>query len=142
MRYAGVGPRAAAVIVDGLIAGIGFMILVGVVSGQTYDTGDTKGVSLHGAAFLIWIVLALGYWIVLEAIWGTTVGKRVMNLRVLTRDGAPISWGQSVVRNVLRLVDGLPYVIPYLVGALVAMADDEKQRLGDRPAKTFVVYRD
>jgi len=44
--------------------------------------------------------------------------------------------GASVVRNVLRLVDGLSF---YLVGALFALASSRGQRLGDRAAHTLVV---
>jgi hypothetical protein len=32
-------------------------------------------------------------------------------------------------------------VIPYLVGALTMWSDKERQRLGDRPARTIVTYR-
>jgi uncharacterized RDD family membrane protein YckC len=46
--------------------------------------------------------------------------------------------GASVVRNVLRLVDGLFF---YLVGALFALASSRGQRLGDRAAHTLVVRR-
>jgi uncharacterized RDD family membrane protein YckC len=39
----------------------------------------------------------------------------------------------------MRLVDSFPFVIPYLLGFVVALTDDEKRRLGDRVAGTLVV---
>ncbi len=47
--------------------------------------------------------------------------------------------GQSLVRNLARLIDALPYVIPYLVGAVVVSGSSTRQRLGDRWAKTVVI---
>src|SRR6202040_1016777 len=57
-----------------------------------------------------------------------------------------ISFGQSAVRNVLRVADGLPLLIPdvvpvmYGVGFLVAAFNLEQRRLGDLAAGTLVVH--
>ncbi len=141
-RLAGVGSRAAAVLVDGALVFVGLGLVVGSISGQTYSGGGSHGFRLHGGASVAWLLLAYLYWIVLEAVWGTTVGKRLLNLRVVDEAGGAISWGQSAGRNLLRLVDGFPYVLPYLVGGVLAVGDDRKRRLGDRAAHTLVVYRD
>jgi uncharacterized RDD family membrane protein YckC len=36
-------------------------------------------------------------------------------------------------------VDGIPFVVPYLLGFVVAQADDDRRRIGDRVAGTRVV---
>lgn len=142
MRYAGIGPRAAAVVIDGLITGIVIGGIVGVAFGQTYSGHHRAGFNLHGWGLVTYLVLAFGYWIVLEATWGSTLGKRALNLRVVRADGGAISWGQSTGRNLMRIVDAFPYLLPYLVAVIVVAGDDEKRRLGDRVASTRVVYRD
>src|ERR1700674_1249729 len=39
---------------------------------------------------------------------GATLGKLATNLRVVREnDGGPIDWSASIIRNVLRLIDGL-----------------------------------
>ena len=41
----------------------------------------------------------LVYWaypIVCEALWGRTLGKRALGLRVLARDGAPVGWMAAI----------------------------------------------
>lgn len=49
-----------------------------------------------------------------------------------------MGFGAAVIRNVLRVVDGLFF---YLVGALFALTSPRGQRLGDRAAHTLVVRR-
>jgi uncharacterized RDD family membrane protein YckC len=141
-RTAGIAVRAAAVIVDGILI---FVLLGGAIaglSGQTSNTGGTIGFHLHGAPALLWLVLSFGYWIGCESVFGMTLGKRLFSIRVERADGARPSIGQSIARNLLRIVDGFPYIVPYLIGFVVAMASSERQRVGDRAAGTRVVRRD
>ena len=67
-----------------------------------------------------------------------SLGKMALGLRVIRTDGAPISWTESIIRNLLRIIDGL---FVYLVGAILIWTSPLKQRLGDRVAKTVVVRR-
>jgi uncharacterized RDD family membrane protein YckC len=52
-------------------------------------------------------------------------------------DGSVFDWSGALIRNVLRLVDGLPFL--YLVGIITIAASKKKQRLGDMAAGTLVV---
>jgi len=74
----------------------------------------------------------------LEATQGATLGKRILGLRVVKIDGSPIGWSESIIRNLLRIIDGL---FAYLVGAILIWTSPQRQRLGDRVAKTVVVRR-
>jgi uncharacterized RDD family membrane protein YckC len=129
------------VVVDGVIVFVGFGVVIAFAAGQTHHSGGSYFFKLHGGAAWIWIAASWGYWIVLERLWGTTVGKRLFGLRVTSANGEPLSWGQSFGRNLMRLVDSIPFVIPYLLGFLAAVTDGEKRRLGDRAAGTRVVTR-
>jgi uncharacterized RDD family membrane protein YckC len=130
--------RATAVIVDGLITFIGLGTLVAVLAGQTHSGNGGVGFNLHGWAAIIWLVLALCYWIACERLWGATIGKRLFSITVEGRDGGPPTWRDATIRNLLRLIDGFPYALPYLLGFLVAKTDQDRRRIGDRAAGTRV----
>lgn len=85
---------------------------------------------------VIWLV----YFIGLEALFGATVGKGTLGLRVTDLTGARAGFWAIVLRNVARLVDSLPVLC--LVGGSVAVFSSRRQRLGDHLARTVVVRRD
>lgn len=77
------------------------------------------------------------YFIVAEGLFGSTVGKRAVHIRVVGADGTPIGFRQAVVRNLLRLVDGLPAL--NILGVVLILRSPEGARFGDRVAGTRVV---
>ncbi|MFN0105269.1 MAG: RDD family protein [Bryobacteraceae bacterium] len=92
----------------------------------------------QGLATLLYFAVSLLYSILAEWLWqGQTVGKRLLGIRVMDRDGLPIHVSQIVVRNLLRPVDMLPAF--YLLGGLVALGSQYGQRIGDLAANTVVV---
>ena len=91
----------------------------------------------------IWMILLfLAQWLypVLFEVLGSgqTLGKRVLRLRVLMADGLPVSWEASLLRNLLRVVDGLPGA--YTVGLAATLLSRDFQRVGDLVAGTLVVH--
>ncbi|MBI1753156.1 MAG: RDD family protein [Acidobacteria bacterium] len=95
--------------------------------------------------------LGLGLWLILAffAQWlypvffevlggGRTLGKRWVGLRVLMTDGRPVGWSPSLIRNLLRVVDGLPGA--YTVGLISVLLTRDFQRIGDIVAGTLVVH--
>jgi uncharacterized RDD family membrane protein YckC len=130
----GVALRAVAAIVDTVLLGAVGYFLATVSGGITAD-----GFELKGGPFFLWLIMAMAYFIVMEAMIGATLGKLLVGLRVVALGtGEPIDWQASTVRNVLRLIDGLFF---YLVGAIVIWLSAKKQRLGDRVAGTVVARR-
>jgi uncharacterized RDD family membrane protein YckC len=133
-ELAGVASRALAWGID--LLAMASLISVAAVS------GSVSGLVLAGFAKALYFVLAFaiqwGYGATLEWRWhGQTLGKRVVGLRVLSFHGTPITFGQAVVRNLLRIVDILP--LGYLVGGMSALCDRCARRLGDIAADTVVV---
>lgn len=124
LQYVSVGPRFLAVLIDGLIVGVVFSLLSFLFRGAPGAVGGFAG------------LLTILYFIVLEATRGATLGKMALGLRVVKLDGSPISWQESIIRNLLRVVDGL---FAYLVGAILVWTSPLRQRLGDRVAGTVVV---
>ncbi len=125
MAYVGVGRRFLALLIDGIIIGA----IVGIVEALLIRVSPALAGTLGS---LIGIVYLFG----LEATQGATLGKRLLGLRVVRMDGSPIGWSESIIRNLLRIVDGL---FGYLVGAIIIWNSPLKQRLGDKLANTVVV---
>ena len=126
LQYVGVGLRFLALLIDALIIGA----LGGLLSFLFRDAPGLSGSLIA--------IITLAYLIVMEATQGATLGKMALGLRVVKTDGSPISWSESLIRNLLRIVDGL---FGYLVGAILIWNSPLKQRLGDRVAHTVVVRR-
>jgi uncharacterized RDD family membrane protein YckC len=98
------------------------------------------GADWAGALAVVFsFLVSMAYGILLEWRWrGQTLGKRVMQLRVIDARGLRLEFTQVAVRNLLRAVDMLPVL--YLVGGTVALASRKCQRLGDLGAGTIVVH--
>ena len=69
---------------------------------------------------------------------GSTPGKRLAGIRVVTRDGAAPGAGALLLRNVFRLVDSLP--VAYGLGLMLVAVTREHVRCGDMAAGTVLVY--
>jgi len=134
-QVAGLGTRAIAQILDLLIlAGILLALLFAVLAvGQT---------SMEVVAYLLAViggfVVVFGYFWACEAFWsGQTVGKKVFRLRAVGDRGEPMTFVQAGIRNIVRIVDFLPYA--YGVGLVVLFINGKGKRLGDLAAGTVVV---
>jgi uncharacterized RDD family membrane protein YckC len=87
---------------------------------------------------LAYFVISLVYMMVAEWLWrGQTVGKRLMRLRVVDAAGLRLEPSQVIVRNLMRLIDGLPAL--YLLGGITCLVSRHRQRLGDLAAGTVVI---
>jgi len=84
-------------------------------------------------------ILYYAYFAIFEATWsGQTPGKRVVGLRVIAISGRPLGVFEAILRNLLRLVDQMPFI--YAVGILSVFLTERNQRLGDLAAGTVVVH--
>jgi uncharacterized RDD family membrane protein YckC len=70
---------------------------------------------------------------------GQTLGKRLLNVRVIKKDGRQIGYVESVIRNFVERFESLFYYIP---GLIVIAASEDNQRLGDHAVGTIVVNAD
>ncbi|AKS41575.1 RDD family protein [Wenzhouxiangella marina] len=87
---------------------------------------------------LAWFLINWWYPVLFEVLsHGATPGKRVARLKVMMQDGTPISWGASIVRNLVRQVDFLPLF--YTTGLIAMLSNARFQRLGDLAAGTVVI---
>ncbi|BDC49913.1 hypothetical protein F183_A22290 [Bryobacterales bacterium F-183] len=95
------------------------------------DTAQAVEVLLY---FLVMVLYAILCELLLN---GQTLGKRIFKLRVVDASGLRLEPSQVIIRNLLRLVDGLPMF--YLLGGITCLLNTRMQRLGDIAASTVVV---
>lgn len=131
LRPAGVGVRILAFAVDFLIKLVVIFIL-SIVLGMIGGLGS-------GIALILFFLLQWFYPVYFE-VWrdGRTPGKRRMQIRVVNDDGTPVTFAASLIRNLLRVVDFLPFL--YVAGIVASVFSKKFQRLGDMAAGTLVVY--
>lgn len=128
---AGPVPRALAWLIDSAVR-FSLLFVVGIVAAMLNRVG-------MGVYLIAYFVIFWGYPILFEVLWdGQTLGKRAMSLRVISDDGAPVGWLASIVRNLLRTVDFLPF--GYATGLVAGFFDPWGRRLGDMVARTMVIH--
>ncbi len=143
---AGIGSRFLAVLIDSLIQGAVVLILGLILVGVGFGLGGAG--LLRSPAASVWIVAILifvyfllmyGYFALFESIWnGQTPGKRLTHIRVIKDSGQPITPIDAVGRNLLRIVDQLPFA--YGIGVVCAWISPQSKRIGDYVAGTVVVH--
>jgi len=158
-ELAGLGSRMAAVVVDhllilGLLLGIWGAVFVIGLFGCIFTGGLLlllAGGPMLAAALLGSFAVYFGYFVY----WdrrnnGQTPGKRLFDLRVIDDRGMNMDLFQSIIRNLLRVLDMAPFlfVVPgvdfvsvglYGVGGLAALLHPQHKRLGDWAGGTLVV---
>lgn len=140
-RYQGVAIRFVALLIDGIIVGIIARILIALFapSAITFDV-SARTFSISPAYYVVLAIIFLLYFTLLLGRFGQTVGMMAVKIKVIRdADGGQISYGAALVRTILLLVDECPWVIPYLLGAILIWTSDKKQRVGDRVVHTVVV---
>jgi uncharacterized RDD family membrane protein YckC len=135
-QVAGLGTRAIAQLLDLLIVtGLLVAVFFFAFGATTVTNSDTLGnlISIIGSFMVIF-----GYFWISEALWsGQTLGKKAFRLRAVGDRGEPLTFVQAGIRNVVRIVDFLPY--GYGVGMVVLFVNGKGKRLGDLAAGTIVV---
>jgi uncharacterized RDD family membrane protein YckC len=142
---AGIGSRFLAALVDTLIILLiqvaVQLSLIAVLNAATGLSLDSDAATLTWAAAIFGLVafaLLWGYYIFFELAWnGQSPGKRLAGLRVIRTDGTPITLSETLIRNLVRLIDFLP--IAYGIGVVAMFIDSRSRRLGDLAAGTLVV---
>ncbi len=137
-QKAGIGSRFYAALLDTLL--LVLIMLVGTYVNIRFITelGDVLGKWLGAVGGIVIFAMFWGYYMVFEITTnGQSPGKLVLGLRVIKEGGYPISFADSAIRNLVRLVDFLPFC--YGTGLLVMLINKNWQRLGDLAAGTLVV---
>jgi uncharacterized RDD family membrane protein YckC len=129
---AGLGSRFLARMLDSVIQfAIIFALVVGIFSFSVPG-------SVRAAGFVLLFLVMFAYDVPFEVLNnGRTVGKAAAGIRVVERNGEPVGFIPSAIRNIMRIVDFLP--VFYVVGSVAIVSSHDDQRLGDMAAGTLVV---
>ena len=171
-ELAGIGSRFLANLLDSFLQTaiyLGLWIVVGLIALLVSLTAGALSQALGAFFGEVWVALALivafavlwGYFIWFETVWnGQTPGKRQLGLRVVRDGGYPINVFAAIIRNLIRVMDGMPLVALVLLGigyfsheplagamgglcilipVLCMLLSQRYQRLGDFVAGTMVV---
>ncbi len=141
-RYAGLFARFGAIVIDSALFSAVFFPITRMVKGvwlmSPSDHGWASGWVVFDPICLVFLVVIVAYYIVLEAYAGATVGKWALGLRVVSLEGRRPGLWRSLLRNAGRLVDTLPAL--NVLGVILILRSPENARFGDRVAGTRVQH--
>lgn len=140
-EIAGIGSRFIAALIDSTIIVVALVVVNIVFSSlaSAFRTASTVEAWYFAVAGILSFALIWGYYIYFEMRWnGQSPGKRKIGIRVLRHDGTPIAFTESAIRNLVRVVDFLPFA--YGIGVVSMFINQQACRLGDLSAGTLVVH--
>ena len=153
MEVAGLGSRSYAFIIDWHIRFLFAVVWLLLAWLLLSNDGSTDVLSalvedesaLQSSRVLIMLLPALAIYFlnhpILEAtMQGRTPGKRMAGVRLVDTQGQTPGVAALLIRNVFRLVDGLPAF--YVVGCVACMVTGRSVRIGDLAAGTLMVHEE
>ena len=149
MEYARRFHRFLAFVIDAIVLLVVVAILNGVGLIDTISFDESEVSTIDG---VVQAAVAFGYYFVLTAAFGATLGKMALGMRVVDADGnkagvVPVLVREAIARALGAMITAL---VGASIGNLVGLAvgviiiimilfDEKRQGLHDKVAKTFVV---
>jgi uncharacterized RDD family membrane protein YckC len=140
MSYAGFWWRFLAKLIDGLVLLVVVIPYLVYVFGTAIKTAPGQvpnfaqlGIQIFGQLAIT--VFSVGYKTIFQGKWGATLGKMACGLRVVTADGAPISYARAFGRAMAEILSGMICYIGYIIAGF----DSQKRALHDHIANTRVI---
>jgi len=124
--------RSSAALIDYLIYFAFCTLYIYHFGSETGEGYQVQGCGHATVLLTVWIVC----FPLPEAVFGRTLGKWGLDLRVLGIDGRRATAGQAFLRRAFDPIDLLPFF--GIVAYIVAKTNAQHQRLGDLVAKTRV----
>jgi uncharacterized RDD family membrane protein YckC len=144
LRIAGAGSRSYAFVIDWhirLILALAWFVVATMLYLGRLTLLDSDGASTTEYYVIVGLPAAVIYFLyhpILEiAMRGSTPGKRMAGVRIVTRTGDIPGPGALLLRNVFRLVDSQPLV--YLIGLVSVIVTAQHVRIGDIAAGTLLI---
>lgn len=145
--YAGFWKRFAAAIIDGIVTGIGGLVVAGPIialmilsatSARGEPDVEALGDALDGVANLLGLLLGWIYSAAMESSpLQATLGKMALQIKVTDLDGARVSFGKATGRHFAKFVSALLLFAGFVMAAFTA----KKQGLHDLMAGCLVVNK-
>ncbi len=154
VEYAGFWLRFLAFLIDNVVMGIGFvLVLIPLIFltglhgfiGEIHPNEDLNDVGIFMLVGLIFLAATLSlvltwlYHALMESSeWQATVGKKLLGMAVTDMAGQRISFGRSTGRHFGKIITNM---IPALIGYIMAGFTEKKQALHDMMAGCLVLRR-
>jgi len=140
-RFAGLWFRFLALLGDFLLFCAVFFPITRLTRGvwvmSAADHRWSHGLFITDPVCIAFLAIMILYFMSLEGLMGVTFGKWVVGLRVERVGGGKPGLIKGLLRNVLRIVDGLPAF--NILGIVLILTSAERARFGDRIAGTRVI---
>lgn len=136
--YAGFFVRFVAFILDLIVIGIGSLVVKGMFSFNFLDSNFmSNNVLFHYSIMDICLYfLKAAYFILCIYASGTTLGKYVLKLKVVDKDGRKLTFLNVLYRETVgRFLSSI-----FFIGYIMIIIDKEKRSLHDRLCDTRVIY--
>jgi uncharacterized membrane protein len=132
-----ISKRAVAFIIDFVVIVLVFVGVIVTLS-LSYPDSLSEANMVWVMALLMWAWVAnLVYYTLTEGIWGKSLGKMALRIKVVREDYTPCGLMPAFTRNVVRFLD---IILLFYLGSLLMMATTEKrQRIGDYIGETIVI---
>jgi uncharacterized RDD family membrane protein YckC len=130
--------RVIAFIIDAVIVFVPLTILTVIVT-IFYALGGYGfgyyAIFVGGAVSILWSILFILYFIVMETSSGASFGKRFFNLKVVNKSGQNPTFGESFIRNISKI-----YWLLLLLDVIVGLATSKayNQKYTDKFAGTSI----
>lgn len=137
VKYAGVIIRGGAFMLDFLFLSLFFFPITYIVKGTWLMTTEDHLWTLFDPICGVFLITIFLYFIFMEGLFGFTIGKVILGLRVREANNEKITIKQSFIRNVSRIIDGLPCF--NIFGIVSILKSNKNQRVGDKLGNTVVI---
>ncbi len=128
--------RILAFIIDALIIGVLTSVIVygfTDLRAEEITRLDWGVVGMYDSAWYIHFLISVLYFL-MDGIYGKTIGKRIMNIRVAAQTAGNIGFFKAAIRSLVKVVS-----INLLVGIILFFFMKSNSSLHDRAAKTQVL---
>jgi uncharacterized RDD family membrane protein YckC len=125
--------RVFAALIDLQIIMIPVIIFAWITKDYTV-TEDGINISLKGKPGIIFICFWFILLPIIEGYTGQTIGKKLLRLKVVQNNLAPVNIPKSIFRHLFDFIDFF-----FFIGLFVSFADKNKRRIADIAAGTIVV---
>lgn len=133
-KHSGFMVRLLALIIDVLIILVITLLLNFIIR---LITGQSSGYGKGSLFQLLLTLVSLIYAVTLVTLYGATLGKMLLRLRIVNTNYQKVSFFQVLKRETVgKILSGLVFDLGYLWVA----TDDKKQAWHDKIAKTYVIY--
>lgn len=151
-KYANIGSRFLALLIDSIILSIAYSIIsiiyFGIIGVEFFAT-LTRNIMMYDGNFynafvglnffplyiIVLNLVGIMYYALFESsVRGATIGKMILGIKVVDESDRKIDFGTAFIRSICRLFSNFFYI-----GYIIAFVSDGNQSLHDKLAGTYVI---